>query len=167
MYLIDEQYVRDNTRIGKNTKDDVIAPYLQDVQDIHVADLLGIPLMELYLNHIQQGTEISTIKASLLKDIRKFYAKRVEFEYTLLANVKLSNKGVTSPEGAADLKAIDTVQQSIAQQYTHYQDRILTIIQRNPDEFPEYYGNPEDVPSVRNTSYLGFSFKPLVKKRYF
>ena len=167
MYLIDEEYVRANTRIGKNTKDEVIEPYLQDVQDSHVSDLLGIPLMEKYLDHVKNNTTISPIQAAVLNDVKKYYAKCVEHQYTLLANVKLTNKGAVGVEGGADLDAIAKVQQVIAKQYTHYQDRILTAINLNKVEFPEYYGNPDDVPAVKNFGYLGFSMKPLNKKRYY
>lgn len=169
MYLITSQYLFDNTRIKANTTWDVLQPYFKDVQDMSVKDLLGIPLFELYLNFIENGSELSPAQAELFLDIQKYFAKRVEYDYALLSNVNLNNKGATT-DAAGDIKLINEVRNVISAQFTNYEERIKAYLTKNMAEFPEYFGNPDDIqepPVPRNTSALGFLAKPLLKRRYY
>ena len=158
-FLIDDKYLTDNTNIATSTKDKSLRVAMQTVTVINLKPLLGLPLYELYEQHLAGQATLSAKQAELLVSIQYYMALRVEREmmYNLL---NVNNKGVTQDEHAANMAVVNAKRQDVEAKAEFVKSSILNYLAVYKADFPQFYPEPA-CPAIQVTDYaVGLVFAP-------
>jgi hypothetical protein len=140
-FLIDKKYLVANTPV-----DDTINPNDTKAafKDADLFDLvfLGIPLLDLFRNHVKNGIALSVIQASLFEMVQYYNAYRVY--YHLSFNMfKVVNAGVTQTQNSISLADLKEIRTQIDNKTATLKKRILEFIQINKSALPQAAPEPE------------------------
>lgn len=152
--FIDDQYLRDNSPLGKNVDVDLIYPFVKQAQDIHIQDILGTPLYVDLEYRLFIGTTYSTpYFTSFEIDLIEISAKALAYWTCYLALPHLAfqirNLGLgqatstdTNSSSLEELKYIRNEMQNLGD---FWNQRIVNFICANNEQFPLYDAASDDL----------------------
>ncbi|RNI30948.1 hypothetical protein EFA69_06555 [Rufibacter immobilis] len=158
VYLIDEAYLKTTVNVTSHKDANEIKIAFKTVEEFYITDLLSIPLYELYVNHVTNGTELTPRQADLFPKIKLYYALLVQYE--LMFNLfTVTNKGNEQSQNAPSITDIREKRNEVMSKAETVKARILEYLSKNKADFPEYYAGSQgnDTPS---SDASGFS--PIV-----
>ncbi len=138
-YIIDEQYIKDNSPIDDNVDGKLLAAAMRTAQDVYIRDIVGSGIYDELLTQINAGT-LEADNVTLINNyIAPCLINYVVSEATLPMTFKFMNKSI-STRNSDNSNPVDIDQMAKIQ--NHYKDRA------------EYYGNRlRDFLRENNTTY--------------
>jgi hypothetical protein len=140
MFLINEPYLKStvNVSVHKDAADIKIA--LHTVAQIYIKDLLSIPLFELFQNHVETETTLTSKQAELFEMVKFYYALMVQHE--LMGNLfSISNKGNQEADNNANFELVKHRRTEVLSKADHIKNQVLQYLKVNAADFPQYYSN--------------------------
>lgn len=145
VYLIDSEYVKNNTPINNDVDEDLIAPYIIKVQNTHLQSVLGTNLYNKILTDVLNGTLTGVYKTLVDDYILRMVNEWVFYEALPFISIKINNKSIGRgyseffTEGdVADLKYLRNTIRDMAE---FYSTRLTQYLKENSNEYPEYLNN--------------------------
>lgn len=161
-FLITKKYLVENVPVDQNIAENDIKSAFRDT---HLFDLvfLGIPLLDLFHDHVKNGTAMTPVLTDLFGMTQYFIAYRVY--YALSFNMfKISNAGVTQPQNTMTLADVKELRGQIDARSATLKRRILEFMKVNQGAIPQ--AAPEPVVTLDNDPLdtLGIVWSPNVPR---
>jgi hypothetical protein len=155
--LISYKTVTENSNIGENFNPQVIRTQIKEVQEMYVADLLGVNLYEKVKADISADT-----LTGIYKDLVNEYLKPV-FIYGILetlpfaGNYHFANSGVIERTAAnsnnVDPKELQKLSDYYKTRRAFYSDKVSEYIKSHNDEFAELFSGQERKDKPKKPQY--------------
>lgn len=143
--FINEDYLKTITSVAGNVDMEDLRPHINEVQDIHVQELLGSKFYTSLTNKIVNNT-LSSPETALVRLIRPYQAWYVLYYALPFIHYKIKNKGLIKTTGdniqSADVKELQFIREEIKNKAEFYGKRIQDYLCDNGDTFPDY-ANPD------------------------
>lgn len=150
MFLISETYLKSRVNVSLHKDATAIKIAFQNVTDFYVKDLLGIPLYDLYIDHLVNATPLTVKQAELYDKIKVYFALSTHYELLMNGLVDNNNKGTTEDDRVAALDTVKMVRQDVASKAEQMKSNILKYLEANKADFPQYFSNEtkQDAPKL-------------------
>jgi len=156
IYLVTEDYIKENSEIQDNTDIKLVKRNIIVAQDIYIQEILGTSLYRAILANIKAGS-ISAEYRTLLED----YIQPCTLNYALVKsmpflNYKLTNKAVVKKEAdntiTSDLKEIQFLQDTYRDTAEFYAERMIKFLLENYEaDYPLYANsNNDDIDEMKH-----------------
>lgn len=172
VYLISEQYLKDNTVINDNVDAKVLRSAIQKAQDKFIQPALGSTLFRKIKADVADET-IAGIYKDLLDDhIAPCLTHWAFYEGFYPMQYKVMNKSIAQrdSESATALTQGDlqTFRQSIRDDAQWYTQRMIQFLKENRETFPEYLNYGTDLDDIKpiSTAYTKGMFLGNPKRRF-
>jgi len=158
--LITEKLFKQHSPVTSNTDISEFIPYISIAQDLHIAGLLGIPLMEELHEQIESNT-LTTENSELILKIApalSFYAvyQALPFHWATIVN-----KGITIRESenskGIDIKDLAQLRQWIKNDADTLKDRLTAFLNNHRDIYPLWI--PDNICGKQEDFDSGFYFR--------
>jgi hypothetical protein len=164
IFLIDKKYLVANTPVDESINPNETKSAFKDA-DLFDLVFLGIPLLDLFRNHVRNSTTLTSIQTQLFEMVQYYNAYRVY--YHLSFNIfKVANAGVTQPQDTVSMADLKEIRNQIDTKTTILKKRILEFIAANKSALPQATPEPETTLDNDPLDTLGVVWSPNIK-RYF
>lgn len=152
--FIDDQYLKDNSPLGKSIDVDDIYSFVSNAQDVYIQDILGTPLYEDMItktsNYIAgSGATFSTYEWNLLDLCSKSLTYWTVYMALPFIHTKIRNAGVISQSSEntqnADLSGLKYLREEMKNLGEFWATRAVNYICANSTEFPLYNAASDDI----------------------
>lgn len=152
--FIDDQYLRDNSPLGKSIDIDEIYSFVSSAQDVYIQDILGTPLYEDMVtkasNYVSgSGSTFSTYEWNLLDLCSKSLTYWTVYMALPSIYMKIRNAGVvrsssedTQNVDLSEMKYLREEQKNLAE---FWATRAVNYICANSTQFPLYNAASDDM----------------------
>lgn len=156
MYLITESYFKSRVSVALQKDASELKVAFENVTDFYLKDLLSIPLFELYLNHVENGSELTSKQSELFDKVKVYFALMASYE--LMLNLfEITNKGNQTEPNSASLELVKMKRQEVLGKAEQMKANILKYLADNRSDFPQYFASEE-----ANTPQISSNGSPIV-----
>lgn len=157
--FISPKYVKDSTTIQQNVDDNIILPYIQRVQDIHLQQALGTD----FFNHLKEQVKSSSLTNDE-EDLLRMYVQPMLSEWTFYEvmphlNYKFTNKAASKESSEfsqpSSLTELKYLRQSVRDMAEFYTERLNKYLCANSELFPEYVQTGQNLNPNKKSYFSG------------
>ena len=174
-FLVDEDFIKENTSVSDNLDSKMLKPALYDAQEIYLQPLLGTKLykklQELVCDNTISDAENAKYKELLVEYVQPFLLKKTQEQLVSVLFFKARNAGnvqyYDNSQGNVGLKDMQWIKQDFANDATFLANRMSDWICANCKYIPEYYkADVEDMRSgTDNQNYCNINLSGVTGRR--
>jgi len=147
LYIISPNYVRQNSEVGNDIEDKYIFRSILSSQDIDIQGILGTQLYEVVIDACYENSVSGTSLTTRLETLVEDYLVPTLL-YSVLRDVlpyiyfKITPKTVGTQDGQytkpVEFDLLTLLKKDYDEKYQHYIKRMITFIDINSSDYPEY-----------------------------
>lgn len=144
--IISEKLFKQHSPVTSNTDITEFVPYIAIAQDLHIAPLLGEPLMDELCDEVENNT-LSSENSELLVRIApalSFYAvyQALPFHWATIVNKGLTVRESENSKGV-DIKDLAQLRQWIKNDADALKSQLYDFLSRNKGDYPLWVGGSD------------------------
>jgi hypothetical protein len=165
-YMIDEQYLKDNSPIDDNVDSKTIATAMRTAQDIYIRDLIGSGIYDEILTQINAGTLAADTENTTLVNyyIAPCLVHYIITEATIPMTFKFMNKSISTRSSdntqPVDIDMMTKIINEYKDKAEYYANRLTDYLRANSTDYPLYLNPGSDQTTIhpRSGQFFGGIF---------